>query len=211
MVFTWLMAKRATIVVFVAYGLVYVYLARRRFRQIVLVGLVVLPVVAFQTRAALPSEGRTVRALEYLVSGDLDAASGNRWSEAVSAMAELSNSWVSMLAGSGFGASFLPWPDLADYATYRSHYVHFTPLSYAWIGGLLMPFLVYGELFVLAFSLVVLARRRRLAPEDCGLALLIPGLIIGSAFGASLLNNAFSWVVIGAGLRAKWMASQPPI
>lgn len=66
-----------------------------------------------------------------------------RWSESISAITFLNDRFDHWLIGAGFGAQFLPWPDLSDYERHLLHYTHFSIISYILFDGVIFAFYIY--------------------------------------------------------------------
>ena len=129
--------------------------------------------------------------------GDLETASAGRLSEAQAALVHLTTRFDHLLIGAGFGARYQPWEASPDYLV---HYVHFTPLSYVWLGGIALPLAVYGFLVALGTTLVLRARKGDFELKYLFLIYWLWGSVVVSAMGAVLMNNAWLWLIIGPAL-----------
>ncbi|KAB7628244.1 hypothetical protein [Alkalilimnicola sp. S0819] len=154
---------------------------------------------------------RIERSIAALQAGNWDAASGMRWSEAVAALSHIATRADHWLLGTGFGAQYLPYPDLAGYEHFFRHYTHFGVISYIWIGGILAPIAVYSILLYNATLLVWRSRPGGLLREQRYFAYWLCGIIALSMFGAVLMTNSFLWFLIGCCLRLNRMADRPAL
>lgn len=140
---------------------------------------------------------RIMETANYIQQGDFDLAFANRLSESVSAINYLISRFDHILVGAGFGARFLPWPDVPDYYDYYSHYTHFSVVSYMWIGGVIFTFYVYAMLLYIVAILIKLIRYRLIEREYYHYAYWLLAVVIASMSGADLMNNPYSWFIIG--------------
>ena len=125
----------------------------------------------------------------------IDVVTAGRFIEASSAFQILNNSIFNLVFGMGFGSFFLPWPDLDS--NYLSHYTHFTPISYFWIGGLFLPILVYFFLVKLLISIFKLSTNNLPAGTIMFFQMFLLIVVISSFSGAVLMNNSLLWAFIG--------------
>jgi hypothetical protein len=192
--------KRGILVIMLVYVLIGYFLTRG-FR--ILWILVVLGVlIIFYTGYIFPDifnmeTSRLLRTLYSLQEGDFDGASAGRFIESISALEHLNSSAEHLLFGAGFGAQFLPWPDLPEYRAYLSHYTHFGVISYAWIGGVLLPLVIYAILVGSGVSLILKIRRGHIKRSHYHFVYWLWGIIVISTIGAVLMNNVFLWFIVG--------------
>ena len=132
-------------------------------------------------------------------SNSLDKMTAGRFVEASTALQILSESIFSLLFGMGFGAYFVPWPDLDS--TYLSHYTHFTPISYFWIGGMFLPLLIYFFLIKLLISISRLKSINVPLGTKMFFQMFLTIVIVSSFSGAVLMNNSILWMFIGMAYR----------
>ena len=92
------------------------------------------------------------------------------------------------------GSFFYPWPKINP--NYTSHYTHFTPISYMWIGGVFLTFFVYFFLIRLTISLFKIKKLKKLTQTSL-FQFMLPAIIISSITGAVLMNNSILWMIIG--------------
>lgn len=211
-------AKRGIIAIFGIYLLVAFFLKNRRLLWIATLPAVILlaeydNVAAIADRAIervwshqevqrtdkkLPSvPNRLTSTLNEALAGNLDVATGGRWSEIETAFGVIISRIDHVLLGVGFGATYRPWPDRPGYDDYYVHYVHFTPLSYTWIGGVVFAAFVYGYFLLLGTRLILKAWRGGVKPQDYFLIYWFWGVIAVSILGAALMNNSWLWLIIG--------------
>ena len=140
-------------------------------------------------------------------TGDYDTASSGRYEEALSALNYLFERVDHIIFGAGFGAQFSPYLGLVNFNKgpefywYKVHFSHFTPISYMWIGGVLLAVSVYVFLISLIISLFMKIYRSKIPFEFSFIPAYIFSFFILSIFGSTLFNNTFLWLWIGAGLR----------
>ena len=193
-------AKRGILVVIFAYIFIF-YVFARGFRILwifVVVTLITAFFASYMFSDLLSSDSaRLLRTVYSLQEGNLNEASAGRWVEAISALEHLNSSAEHLLFGAGFGAKFLPWPDLPGYTDYWSHYTHFGIISYFWIGGLLLPIVVYAYLISTGVNLILKIKLGQIDRSNYHFVYWLWGIIIISLLGAVLMNNSFLWFVIG--------------
>ena len=152
---------------------------------------------------------RFEQTIEFIRRGDLDAASSGRFEEAISALNYLSERLDHIIFGAGFGAVYSPFLDFFEinrnydyeYFTFLRHYSHFSPVSYMWIGGILLSLSVYFFLIFLFLSLSIKVYKSEIPFKLIFIPAYILSFIFLSLFGSGLFNNSFIWLFIGAGLR----------
>lgn len=193
-------AKRGILVVFFAYFFL-AYIISRGFRVAWIIVALILVITSYSfymfSDVLSMDSIRLLRTVQSLQEGNLNEASAGRWIEAISALEYLNSQAEHMLLGAGFGSQFLPWPDLPDYSDYWSHYTHFGVVSYAWIGGFLLPIVVYAFLIGTGSALVLKMKRGLIERTHYHFVYWLWGIITISMFGAVLMNNSFLWFVIG--------------
>ena len=194
-----LAAKRGVLIVFVIYiGLLFLLLTLLRRLKIVMGCIVLLlGLVYFSSSLQINLTGRLAQSRDLLMKGEIDTASGARWSEAAAALEYLGARTDHLMLGAGFGAYFLPWPDREGYANYYSHYAHFGIVSYMWIGGVFFSAAVYGLLCFTAVRMMLKVKRGVIGREHMFLVFWLWGILGISLFGAVLMNNAWLWLIIG--------------
>ena len=137
---------------------------------------------------------RLTQTVESLNNNDFEGASAGRIVEASSALKIISSSPNNILFGAGMGSFFYPWPEIAP--NYKSHYTHFTPISYMWVGGIFLTFFVYFFLVRLTISLFRIKKLKNLTQTRL-FQFMLPAILISSTTGAVLLNNSILWLIIG--------------
>jgi hypothetical protein len=200
--------KRGIIVALAAMTLVHLYLGIdgvKKGRKILLLlfCIVVAGIAVAGIAGGSVGTQRLANTILLIEEGNLNEASAGRWLEALSAIEYLTSSLQLFLFGAGFGAQFLPWPDLLGYEDYLSHYTHFSAVSYIWVGGVFLAVSVYA---VLVYTAVVLLRQFKhgiLRSDLKFLVYWIWGIIVVSLFGAVLMNNSFLWFVVGCCLGSR--------
>ena len=141
--------------------------------------------------------GRVDRTVVALQQGDFDMAFAMRWTESISALEHLISRLDHLLIGAGFGAQFLPWPNVPGYEDYYSHYTHFSVVSYAWLGGVLFSICLYFSLIALLISLARIIRLGLIESKYNHFFYWLCGILVGSISGAELMTNPYLWFIIG--------------
>lgn len=206
-----LAAKRGVMVGFAAFFIVGFLLRNRRLLWLAMIPAAIAllnysSIVDFAGRAIdpawspIPVQGphgapeRLSGTIDSIVSGDLEGASSGRLSEMTAAASILLSRFDHMLLGAGFGAQFVPWPASPDYL---SHYSHFTPLAYVWIGGIFMPAVVYGSILLVGGLLCLRARKGGVPVSEYFVIYWLFGIVALSMLGAVLMNNSWLWLIFG--------------
>ena len=190
-----LLAKRVTILV--AFTMVIIYFLRTTFKKILYYLIpIALVIVLFQNFNFDNLSGikRLTTTVELAQANDIEVASAGRLIEALSALEIITSNASDFLIGTGFGSYFYPWPEIDP--NYKSHYTHFTPVSYMWIGGIILTLLVYWSLIRLTISLFKIKKLKNLTQTSL-FQFMLPAIIISSITGAVLMNNSILWMIIG--------------
>lgn len=119
-------------------------------------------------------------------AADIDLATGGRSSEIAEVVSYLNEKTGSWLWGSGFGARI----SLSDGLT--RHYSHFTPLAYVVSAGIFFSILLYSVWLVSMVKLFFLREAKYKL-----LACYLGTIVVGSLFGATLINEPKMWIIIG--------------
>ena len=190
------LGKRVTMMIAFLFALI--YLIKFKFRKILLYFIPILfLILSLGTNEAINNFGGISRlndTVESLNSDDLNKATAGRLVEASSALAIISSSANNFIFGTGMGSFFYPWPEINP--NYTSHYTHFTPVSYMWIGGVFLTFFVFISLIHLTFSLFRIKHLKHLT-QTHWFQFMLPAIIISSITGAVLMNNSILWLIIG--------------
>lgn len=195
---TLLSGKRGAMVVFSLYLVIYFFIIKKTKISnisILLAGIIFL--VSFFVIQEMAAFDRVYRSIVAFQEGDYDMVFAMRWSESISAIAYLNDRFDHWLIGAGFGAQFLPWPDLPDYEKYLSHYTHFSIISYILFGGVIFAFYIYLVLIGQGISLVRKIRLGLVNKEYYHFLYWLLGILVGSLSGADLMNNPYLWFIIG--------------
>jgi hypothetical protein len=191
-----LLGKRVAILIALIF--VVVYLFKNKLRKVLIYFIPLLFIIfALGSNEVINNIGGVSRlnaTVESLNNNDIDGASAGRLVEANSALEIISSSNSNLLFGTGMGSFFYPWPEISS--TYTSHYTHFTPISYMWIGGVFLTFFVYFFLIRLTISLFKIKKLKNLTQTSL-FQFMLPAIIISSITGAVLMNNSILWMIIG--------------
>lgn len=126
-------------------------------------------------------------------SGDIlfaiDLATSGRLFDAIAVVEVLGGSIFRWIFGMGFGATFDVYYSFAN-EVFTTHYSHFAPLSFVFLGGILLALTIFGKLLYEASYAI-----RNL---ESHLSLMIIYFTIMSISGANLFTDVFWWVIIGA-------------
>jgi hypothetical protein len=147
------------------------------------------------TNIELP-EHRFFRTIFFILDGNYNDAFAGRFNEALNAIKSLAADSSGFIIGAGMGGEYYPWPDVPGAENYKSHYAHFSFISYMWVGGIFFAILIYCQLIRLIFSLYSL-RFNFKNPLVGVLTIWLLMAIISSLSGAVLMNNSFLWLIIG--------------
>ena len=119
--------------------------------------------------------------------GDVDLATGGRLSEIKMVVNLIGSNLFSWLFGGGFGTFITTESGIVR------HYSHFTPLAYVMSAGIIFTIILFVcLLWYFIRSLCILSKTSRMFS---GYMLMI---IIGSFFGATMINEPKIWMIIGA-------------
>ena len=191
-----LLGKR--VIILIALLFVVVYLFKNKLRKVLIYFIPVLFIIfALGSNEVINNIGGVSRinaTVESLNSDDLNTATAGRLVEASSALAIINSSTNNFIFGTGMGSFFYPWPKINP--NYTSHYTHFTPISYMWIGGVFLPFFVFISLIRITFSLFRIKHLKHLTQTHL-FQFMMPAIIISSITGAVLMNNSILWMIIG--------------
>lgn len=195
---TFIAGKRGLIIALAIVMSTYLFMMKSNSKFLISIFIILVVVAAAYTTQESSGFIRMERTISALQEGDFDTASARRWSEAASALQYVDNSFLGWFIGSGFGSSYNPWPDLIDSENYQVHYAHFSFVSYIFVGGVFLPLVVYGSLFLLIFSVGGKINAGMINKEH---AFFFHWLLLYtciSLFGAILMNNSFIWLVVGS-------------
>jgi hypothetical protein len=122
------------------------------------------------------------------IAKSIDLATSGRLYDAIAALDRLGSSVLNWLIGLGFGAEFsviYSWTTVP----YVTHYSHFTPISYLFLGGLVLLITIYSRLLKELFSAVV--------NINDPLAMMVVYYFIMGFSGAIFFTDVFLWIFIG--------------
>ena len=189
MVIAFLTGKRTVILaIFVVLGVYFLWLGTRRPLTLILISISATILLYFMAInfSDLMIFNRFMPFFEEDV--DWNLATSGRLNDVAAAIAAINQSDWFWLVGKGIGATFSvenPWSD----ELWVTHYTHITPVSYVFLGGLLLAIPIYIRLFSLFFF----------AAKTAGnfYSLLFIYYFVVSFSGAILFTDPFFWVIAG--------------
>ena len=190
------LGKRVTILIALIF--IFIFLLKNKLRKVLIYFIPVLFVLLVIGSDEIINNIGGVRrinaTLESINNEDLNTATAGRLIEASSALAIINSSTNNFIFGTGMGSFFYPWPKINP--KYTSHYTHFTPISYMWIGGVFLTFFVFVSLINLTVSLFKIKYLKNFTQTHM-FQFMLPAIIISSITGAVLMNNSILWLIIG--------------
>ena len=191
-----LLGKRVTMLIALIFVLVYLF--KKKLRKVLIYSVPVLVIISVlgsnEFINNIGGVNRINATVESLNTDDLNTATAGRLVEASSALKIINSNANNLIFGTGMGSFFYPWPKINPY--YISHYTHFTPISYMWIGGVFLTIFVFKSLIHLTFSLFKIKYLNNLTQTHL-FQFMLPAIIISSITGAVLMNNSILWLIIG--------------
>lgn len=138
---------------------------------------------------------------EVLVSGDLnlsnlsveslaalDAATSGRINDIIAPVSSLTQNPILWLTGRGIGGVFeVILPNTSR--VWVTHYSHFTPIAYCFLGGVIMFLAIYGKLVILLLHCI-----KKISNFY---SMFFIYYFISSVSGASYFSDPFIWMVVG--------------
>ncbi len=197
-----LTGKRVSIVGLGVLFLLYL-LQRRGDRPVAVLVTFVALVVGLATWGPALADAYVLRRLSFLwTTGetiDLNLATAGRVGEATAMIQELVRTPSAWIMGFGAGATFI-WSGPSG-ASLTAHYAHFSPLSYVFLGGVLLMVPIY---WTLLRHFVWYSRRAEGWYEWMFLY-----YFVASFSGAILFSDPFAWIVTGMAIASYRSFSRP--
>lgn len=119
----------------------------------------------------------------------IDLATSGRLFDAIAVIELLGNNLYRWIFGMGFGATYDIYYSFAD-EVHTTHYSHVAPLSYIFLGGILLAITIFGK--------VCYEGAHALRHHDSHLSLMIVYFVLMSVSGANLFTDVFWWIIIGS-------------
>jgi hypothetical protein len=188
--------KRVSIVGLGILFLVYLW-QRRRNRPVTVLGISVALIVGLMAWGPALADASILRRLSFLwtldEAVDLNLATAGRVGEAAALLEKMRESPLAWINGFGAGATFV-WEGPSGGAL-TAHYSHFSPLSYVFLGGVLLMLPIYGVLFRHCV-------RYSLRAEEWYEWMFLY-YVLASFSGAILFSDPFAWIVIGMAVHSR--------
>jgi hypothetical protein len=193
--------KRSVFAALTIVVLLYIFLKLSAVRRIIFLSIVgviftILLVVGMQSDGQVfgDSFDRYFTIFRYLSEQDdvffaIDLATSGRLFDAVAVIEVLGDNVFRWIFGMGFGATYDIYYSFAD-EVHTTHYSHVAPLSYIFLGGILLAFAAFGK--------VLYEGAHALNHYDNHLSLMMFYFLIMSVSGANLFTDVFWWIIIGA-------------
>jgi hypothetical protein len=127
--------------------------------------------------------------LEHIDFNKIDTITSGRLFDALAAYDAVSGDFLSLLFGRGVGATFSVMYSFSD-TLHVTHYSHFTPFAYLFLGGIFLMIPVYFKLCSLLFFSIFSAK-------NFYTMLFMYYFIMGIIGGAIFFTDPFVWFVTG--------------
>ena len=138
-------------------------------------------------------------------------ATSSRLTESSAAISILINNPLRLIAGAGIGAFFYPWSSTIGYYDYISYYAHIAPISFLWIGGIILVLNVYIFFFSLFFKSLALSLSEPQSKSLLFIPFWILAIMLNSLSGADLLNSPVHWAFVGFAFGFVRLCSRPTL
>lgn len=185
--------KRTPLVIAVIAYAIYVVIVKKNKKQLVITLTITIigSCVAFYLISRTPYLTRILQTINSIFgeTANLTAATGGRNDEIKGVINMMNSDKVSWLLGWGFGI-----------INGTRHYVHFCPMGYAMVGGVIVSGILYTLLFITVIKLFAKMKRGAIEQTYLFVPFFFIEVILFSFSSASIFNSCYLWIFIGMGI-----------